>query len=67
MKNVRSNQPCISMNFCTEFSKAQVLPCEYCQASFITVDIACFLWYFLKQRQAMDVMNVESIVQRVLE
>ena len=55
------------MNFCTEFSKAQVLPCEYCQASFITVDIACFLWYFLKQRQAMDVMNVESIVQRVLE
>ena len=29
MKNVRSSQPCISMNFCTEFSKAQVLPCEY--------------------------------------
>ena len=26
MKNVRGNQPCISINFCTEFSKAQVLP-----------------------------------------
>ena len=26
MKNVRCSQPCISMNFCTEFSKAQVLP-----------------------------------------
>ena len=29
MKNVRSSQPRISMNFCTEFSKAQVFPCEY--------------------------------------
>ena len=29
MRNVRSSQPCISMNFCTEFSKAQVFPCEY--------------------------------------
>ena len=28
VKNVRSSQPCILMNFCTEFSKAQVLPCE---------------------------------------
>ena len=27
MKNVRSSQPCILMNFCTEFSKAQVFPC----------------------------------------
>ena len=26
MKNVRSSQPCISMNF---FSEVQVLPCEY--------------------------------------
>ena len=26
MKSVRSSQPCISMNFCTEFSKAQVFP-----------------------------------------
>ena len=25
MKNVRSSQPCTLMNFCTEFSKAQVL------------------------------------------
>ena len=24
MKNVISNQPCVSLNFCTEFSKAQV-------------------------------------------
>ena len=24
MKNVRSTQPCFSMNFCTEFSKVQV-------------------------------------------
>ena len=32
MKNVRSSQPCISMSFCTEFSKAQVFPCQYpCQ------------------------------------
>ena len=29
MKNVRSHQPCISKNFSTEFSKAQVLLCEY--------------------------------------
>ena len=29
MKNIRSSQPCTSMNFCTEFSKAQVLPCKY--------------------------------------
>ena len=27
MKNVRSSQPCISINFCTEFSKAQNFPC----------------------------------------
>ena len=25
-KNVRSSQPCFSINFCTEFSKAQVFP-----------------------------------------
>ena len=31
MKNVRSSQPRISMNFCTEFSKAQVFPCVYRQ------------------------------------
>ena len=29
MKNVKSSQPCTSMNFCTEFIKVQVLPCEY--------------------------------------
>ena len=29
MKNVRSSQPCVSMNFCTEFSKKPVLPYEY--------------------------------------
>ena len=29
MKNVRSSQPGVSVNFCTEFSKAQVFPCEY--------------------------------------
>ena len=29
MKNVRSSQPCTSMNFCTEFSKAKVFPYEY--------------------------------------
>ena len=29
MKNVRNSQPGVSMNFCTEFSKAQVFPCEY--------------------------------------
>ena len=28
IKNVRPSQPCISMNFCTKFSKAHVLPCE---------------------------------------
>ena len=28
IKNVRRSQPCISMNFCTKFSKGQVLPCE---------------------------------------
>ena len=28
MKNVRSSQPFISTNFCTEFSKAQVFPCD---------------------------------------
>ena len=28
-ENVRNSQPCISMNLCTKFSKAQVLPCEY--------------------------------------
>ena len=26
MKKVRSSQPCISMNFCTEFRKARVFP-----------------------------------------
>ena len=29
MKIVRSSQPCISVNICTEFSKAQVFPCDY--------------------------------------
>ena len=29
MKNVRSSKPCISMNFCAEFSKAKIFPCEY--------------------------------------
>ena len=31
MKNVRSNQPYISTNFCTEFSKAQDFPCVHCE------------------------------------
>ena len=30
VKNIRSDRPCISMNFCTEFSKAQVFPCVCC-------------------------------------
>ena len=34
MENVRSSQRCISMNFCTEFSKAQVFSCEIMRASF---------------------------------
>ena len=29
VENARSSQPCIWMNFDTEFSKAQVLLCEY--------------------------------------
>ena len=29
MKNVASSQPCISINFSTEYSKAQALPWEY--------------------------------------
>ena len=29
MKNVRSSQACLSMIFCTEFGKAQVLSCEH--------------------------------------
>ena len=29
MKKVRRSRPCISMNFCTEFSKAQVFSCVY--------------------------------------
>ena len=29
MTNFRGSQPCISMNFCTVFSKAQVFPCVY--------------------------------------
>ena len=32
MKNVRSSQPSNSMNFCTEFSKAQVFPGVYREA-----------------------------------
>ena len=36
MKKVRSSQPCISMNFCTEFSKAQVFPCEIVKYSLST-------------------------------
>ena len=28
MKKVRSSQPFISMNFCTEFSKTQAFPCQ---------------------------------------
>ena len=33
-KNVRSSQPCTSMNFCIEFSKAQILLCEYRRSLF---------------------------------
>ena len=29
MKKFKSTQPCIPITFCTEFSKAQVFPCEY--------------------------------------
>ena len=29
IKKVRNSQPYISMNFCTEFSKAQAFPCVY--------------------------------------
>ena len=35
MKNIRNSQPCISMNFFNEFSKAQVFSCQYCQASLV--------------------------------
>ena len=36
MENVRSSQPCISMNFWTEFSKVQVFLCEYRQVKGVT-------------------------------
>ena len=29
MKNVRSSQPCILMNFWIEYSKVEIPPCEY--------------------------------------
>ena len=34
MKNFRSSQPCISMNFCTEFRKAQIFSCVIVNAVF---------------------------------
>ena len=36
-------------------------------ASFIKVDIELFLWYFVEQSQDIGVMNMESILQRLLE
>ena len=47
MKNVRSSQPRISMNFCTEFSKAQVFPCVYRQKKFTqNLENSVLLTYF---------------------
>ena len=39
MKNVRNSQPCISINFCTELSETQVLPCQYRQMNLILNNI----------------------------
>ena len=39
MKNVRSSQPCISINFCTELSETQFLPCQYRQMNLILNNI----------------------------
>ena len=48
MKNVRSSQVCILMNFCTEFSKVKVLPCEYCNRySYIDVTTYPLTKYFI--------------------
>ena len=35
MNNVRSSQPCISMNFCTEFSNSQALPCVFVKGTML--------------------------------
>ena len=50
MKNVKSSQPCISMNFCTEFGKPQVIPCEYHQSTFYQQNLKLFL-------KALDQLN----------
>ena len=46
MKNVRSSQPCFSINFCTEFSKAQVFPLSILKQIFgssaSSLDDMCF-------------------------
>ena len=39
MKNVRSGQPCISINFCTEFSKAQVFPVSIVKSLILFINI----------------------------
>ena len=46
-KNVRSSQPCTSMKFCTEFSKAQILLCEYRRSLFCNAINDFMLFLFL--------------------
>ena len=45
MKNIRNNQPCISVNFCTEFNEAQVFPVSIVNIKFGFMD--WFLYYFI--------------------
>ena len=68
MKNVRSSQPCISMDFYTEFTKEQVLPCEYRWAywnihwqwlnniknGFLTLSYICIAIYYEHKLQEIN-------------
>ena len=60
MGNVRKSQPCVSMNFCTEYSKAQIFPCEYSLVYFEFV-FSSFTYLLFNCRSSVFNVNFEHI------
>ena len=50
MKNVRNSQPFISMNFCTEFSKAEVF------LESIVKETLCY-FFFVTEKEVVDLRD----------
>ena len=69
MKNVRSSQPCVWMNFCTEFSKAQIFPVSIVKRLSVYIPVMRF-WGFINHSSdpgdtIYDKPNEESFKNKI--